>query len=210
MNALDYRMLHGIVFQSDYPGYRPSVRELPNGDGYVDDGKQYAHVAAKYLTPTYCAKWPLRARYLDGVLDEAHSLATRVAQALRVPARLMPSRQYSALRVLEYPAGAGSHEHTDFDLFTLMLYRDQPSKFLSDWHEMPESVRALNAQCHLGEIAEMAGIGRATKHRVSPSDRPQHSIVYFAIPNHDAPVPGTQTIGQWLDERMTRSRVEAA
>jgi hypothetical protein len=46
--------------------------------------------------------------------------------ALGVPREFMPSYEHSALRVLEYPPGAGSAPHTDVGLLTLNLYRDQP------------------------------------------------------------------------------------
>jgi len=400
LTPVGYRILNAIVFTTDYPGYRPNVRELPNGDGKVDDGKRYAHVATKYITDEYRKRHPGATLHLEKTLDDAHWLAMRVATALHVPKHLMPSREHSALRVLEYPAGAGSHEHTDFDLFTLSLYRDQPSclvfhdggpnvdlthkpslsvlreaepherysrtgkwidscavivqcscgsppyaisrgnlsrvtscgcwrkssqfgavasernskhrdtagysrapeyeawrqmryrcqdpnhaaygnyggrgitvcaqwssyeTFLLDMGRRPTAdhsldridndrgyepgncrwatrsqqqrnkrsedyepaeaqmaepirseddrlreARRLNAQCHLGELAEIVGLGKATKHSVKPSDRPQYSVVYFAMPEPTALLRGGVSVGEWLGERMSRSRTEAA
>jgi hypothetical protein len=43
--------LRNIVFQPQYPGYRPTIVESPNGDGKVDTEKRYAHVAPKYRHP---------------------------------------------------------------------------------------------------------------------------------------------------------------
>ena len=45
----DYKLLHSLVFQPDYPGYRPTLIEAPNGDDKLDVGKRYAHVSTKYL-----------------------------------------------------------------------------------------------------------------------------------------------------------------
>lgn len=40
--AFDYSNLYDRVFQPDYPGYKPSVTEIPNGDGKADTEKRYA------------------------------------------------------------------------------------------------------------------------------------------------------------------------
>jgi hypothetical protein len=103
--------------------------------------------------------------------------------------------------------GAITNEHEDFDLFTLMLYRDQPDKFVYHWDNMPTTVRILNTQCHLGQIAKEIGVGNAVKHSVLPSDKPQYSVVYFAIPDHEAILPSGITVGEWLNERISRSRI---
>ena len=201
MNSRDYQDLHTAVFLPGYPGYRPEVVESPHGDGKLDSYKRYAHVAMKYEHP-----WWYTQRWLDGLLMDAHRLAVKVARALDVPKAFMPKLDYGCLRVLEYPPGAGSHEHEDFDLFTLMLYRNLPEHFVSDWCSMPEAVKKLNAQCHLGQLATEIGLGDATKHAVTPAAQPQHSIVYFAIPDHAAVLPSGATVGDWLTERLDRSR----
>lgn len=195
-----YAKLHALVFAPGYPGYRPEIRELPNGDGKVDADKRFAHIAEKYLRP--------EDEYLRASLKVAHGFALRAARAMGVPKALMPSPRYSAMRVLEYPPGAGSHQHTDFDLFTLMFCRDQPEHFHS-LSEAPAALTAVNRQAHLGEIGELIGLGPATPHYVSPSETEQHSIVYFAIPDHAAVLPSGETVGEWLIERMERSRVKA-
>lgn len=224
MNAQNYEQLHSIVFRTGaagepaYPGYKPEVRELPNGDGKVDSEKRYAHIASKYLRDFTSHG----EKELCLALVDAHKLALRVASELAVPFNFLPHIQFSALRVLEYPAGATSNLHTDFDLFTLMIYRDQPDCFVA--HDLRETVRGdvvsfekgagdrllaarkLNAQLHVGELGELIGLGPATPHEVIASSRPQHSIVYFAIPDHGAVLPTGQTVGDWLTERMSRSR----
>lgn len=194
-NQEDYEILHSLVFRPGYPGYKPEVIELPNGDGKADTQKRYAHVSAKHLTNHDYGDFARR-RYLQRAWTEA----IRVAHDLGVPEIYMPSFEHGALRVLEYPAGAGSAEHTDFDLFTLNLYRNTPNEGLGE----------LGA-VHLGEIGEIVGLGKATPHHVLPSVRVQHSIVYFAIPDHKAPLPTfggpDMSVGTWIADRIARSRL---
>ena len=202
MNQEQYNRLHEIVFSSgNYPGCKPEVKESPNGNGVIDSEKRYAHVAMKYLrewhsTPFY--RW----RELYDALFECHALAVRVAEELNVPRHLLPSVEYSCLRILEYPAGAGSAPHTDFDLFTLALYRDDPEPFQS------LSGRRLEVdgqETHMGEIGQLAGLDGALLHAVTPSSQTHRAAVYFAIPDHAAPL-GDSTVGAWLAERVARSR----
>lgn len=226
MNQQQYQQLVDIVFRLDtdgkptYPGYRPEVREIPHGDGKVDAEKRYAHVATKYLAEASATLAKRQFGFLWDVLDDAHRLSLSVADELRVPAALGPVFSKGALRVLEYPVGATSNLHTDFDLFTLMIFRDQPECFVAHeprrddpggWtRERIRNVREarkLNAQLHIGELGELIGLGPATPHEVIASDKPQHAIVYFAIPDHAAVLPTGQTVGEWLKERMARSRM---
>lgn len=152
MDKNRYNQLHSIVFQSDYPGYRPSVKEIPNGDAKVDLDKRFAHIADKYLM-----EYPLSSKWatLYDELTLAHDLAVQVAMAMGTPDQFLPMQCFSNLRVLEYPAGAGSHEHTDFDLLTIMVYRDQPEHFHHDASTIPDAAKKLNAQVHIGEIGEL-------------------------------------------------------
>lgn len=274
-NKQEYDTMANIVFATDaqgkprYPGYRPEVVELPNGDGRADTQKRYAHVSLKNLhswaippaeqTPHDEKHWWL----LKDYLDRAHAEALRVARALGVPEAFMPDIRYSTLRVLEYPPGATSARHTDPDLFTVPLYRDRAEGLVR--YAPPERVRrparyeafdiardiaeyqlrdqialarekpfrdldAISPGLHIGELGEIVGLGPATPHEVvavsGPGPcralAPQHSIVYFAEPDHAAVLPrqyisgawyqdgpahvDSMTVGQWLDERMARSR----
>lgn len=199
----DYERLHEIVFRPDYPGYRPTVKEIPNGDGKVDAEKRYAHVAPKYFQ-NYDG--PGRGM-LEDYYDAAHNLAQSVAQAWGFDPFYFPHWAYGALRVLDYPPGAGSNEHTDFDLFTLMMYRDRPECFVHTDEQPPFEVRMLNAQAHLGEIGSEF-LGKAPHpHKVLKSVWRQRSIVYFAIPDHQERLPSGETVGEWLNGRLARSRV---
>lgn len=199
----DYEILHSLVFRADYPGYKPEVKEIPNGDGNVDHTKRYAHIALKYLED------PWQRAALLPYLERAHRLAGAMAEDAGIPLSWCPDIRYGALRVLDYPAGAGSHRHEDFDLFTVMCFRDRPELFVSEdgWvSNAMARMRRLNTQCHLGEIGTKIGLGRATPHEVLPGTTRQRSIVYFALPAHDLTFEDGQTVGAWLKERVARSR----
>jgi hypothetical protein len=198
-----YDQLNELVFQPDYSGYKPEVKEIPNGDGKVDADKMYAHVAPKYF------KTEKQKSDLMPFLEQAHQIATNAAILAKVPPKFMPDIKYGALRILDYPPGSVSNKHEDFDLFTLMMYRDQPDRFLADDIEEGEAIkliRTINAQAHLGQLGEAIGLGKATPHEVLPSTTRQCSIVYFTIPDHDAILPSGVTVRDWLNERMSRSR----
>lgn len=199
-SAVDYAALAAIVFQDDYPGFATArgIIESPNGDGARDSGKRYSHVATKYLEQM---SWSEDKDMLTYYLEYAASRAYRIALQLRVPPAYRPRLEFGCLRVLEYPAGVGaSAEHTDMDLFTLNLYRNVPNPGLG-----------VLGDTHMGELGELIGLGPATPHYVAPlEDTPQHSLVYFAMPDHAAVLPSGESVGQWLSERMKRSRYGAA
>jgi hypothetical protein len=208
----DYNALHSLVFSAGYPGYKPTVREIPNGDGKIDQDKRYAHVADKYLRNL--SPEPDSTDTLYRYLETAHSLACRVAEVLEVPQEFMPYLPECALRVLEYPAGVGGHAHTDFDLFTLSLYRSEPDRLRLGKESVGSErslrvwdARKLNPGLHIGELGELIGLGEATNHHVEPSDQVQYSIVYFALPKPGATLADGRTAGKWLSERYLRSRV---
>lgn len=212
-NALDYTRLSALAFAPDYPGYRPWIVEAPNGDGKLDRAKRFAHVAFKYLAVDPDRK---RANALRQFFGRAFIQATNIARRLNVPLAYFPSPEACALRILEYPAGAGSELHTDFDLFTLMLYRDQPDKFVRLGRAEPvagEHYADCDPMLHIGELGEIVGLGRAEPHLVLPGETPQHSIVFFALPAHETELPGTdgapgETVAQWVARRLARSRYE--
>ena len=222
--AADYRKLSDIVFrlnrdgQPDYPGYRPAILESPNGDENWDTEKRYAHVAVKYLrdwAPDRSGPGNRNEEKdtLNHYLTMAHNRGVEIAIELGVPREFWPTREYSAMRILEYPAGAITHEHVDFDLFTLMCYRNIPRKFqyCSNEDSHLKKANELNQQIHFGEILELVVPSmKATPHRVDSSEsRSQYSIVYFTIPDHEAVLPGGITVGAWLEERLSRSRKAA-
>lgn len=201
----DYDRLHEIVFRSDYPGFKPAVKEIPNGDGNIDLDKRYAHVASKYLDlmPSSPEKGVLM-EYLYRAFEHA----LNVASMLAVPEKFVPKYEFGALRVLEYPPGATTALHADFDLFTLLMYRDQATKLrFFDGDRDPWELDDVCKGLHIGEIGELIGLGPSTEHDVIASDTAQHSIVYFAIPDHAAVLSSGLTVGGWLTERMSRSRI---
>ena len=182
-----------------YAGYRPSVRELPNGDGKVDEQKKYLHVALKYNPPVWAKR----------VLFEAHGMALEVARALNLPASLTPDLAAGALRLVEYPTGAGSAPHCDMSLFTVNVWRSCANAGLAAHSHAGYSV-------HFGELAEVYGIAQADSHHVQGLPFPQVALVYFALPRHDTKLPHpaphlgagvpVPTVGDWLAARMSRSR----
>lgn len=225
------------VEPAPYAGYRPDVQEAPNGDTRectacahpwsvvedcrackgtgrvpnVDAGKRYLHVAPKYNPPAWAVEY----------LARAHYEACRVAEALGVPDAYYPRVENGTLRVLEYPVGAGTAEHTDFNLFTALCYRSHPAdlqragSLLKQKHHLDHVSEGL----HIGEIGELVGLGPATPHRVPARPYAQQSIVYFALPANGAVLPGPDgtrhrppygpTVAEWLAERIARSRVYA-
>jgi hypothetical protein len=197
--ARDYAALHRIVFSTTtpYPGYRPEVIEAPAGDAARQDvGKRYAHVATKYLRQ-YTAGTASDHQMLDHYLCRAHGHAVQVALRLSVPEAFLPSYEHGALRVLEYPPGTGaSHVHTDSDLFTLNCYRNAANAGLGSW------------PMHVGRLGEQLGLGPAYDHYVLPSTEAQHSIVYFAIPDHEAVLPSGETVGEWVARELAKMRYD--
>ncbi len=253
----------GFVTVIPYAGYKPDVREAPNGDTNVDAGpaaKRWLHVADKYDPPAWARAYQ----------DRAYAEACRVAEALGVPKAYWPMPSVGALRVLEYPsaghaftaptplgydcednacvhcgvirceldgqgvcpalaAGAGTAEHTDPNLFTIVLWRSTPADLelvtpAPDTYASAQgearrrmAAREISPGLHIGEIGELVGLGPPTPHRVPARPYVQKSIVYYAIPDHAAVLPqsserlaadGPLTVGEWLAERMARSRVQ--
>ena len=202
LNGMEHEVLSEIVFNSDYPGYKPEVKEIPNGDGKVDVGKRYAHIAPKYFE-----NWDNSYRItLENYYIKLFNHARLIAESLEVPLEYRPNYNASCLRILYYPEGEGGNDHTDFDLFTMMVYRDQPDKFISTGEGVPDNIRSVYPQLHYGELMEEIGMGTPHSHRIEPSYKPQLSAVFFALPNHRAKLPSGLTVGEWLEERYSRSR----
>ncbi len=185
LDAADFDRLR-TLFDGSYRGYRPEVIEAPNGDGKLDATKRYLHVATKYDPPAWALAYLLRA-YWEAV---------DITQRLGVPEAYLPDFDACALRVLEYPVGADSAEHTDFDLFTFNAYRSS------------NEVIGGDGRLYIGEIGALVGLGDATVHSVPTCPYEQQSIVFFALPNHGAVLPDGTTVGAWLAERVARSRYD--
>ncbi len=196
IDEAQYDDLHSLVFRDDYAGYRPNVAEIPSSKGQRIDHKKFAHVAYKYNPGPELVKY----------LERAHAEAMQVAYALKCPEEYLPDPRYGALRVLDYAPGDFSQPHTDFDLFTTMHYRNLPACFRSSGANLTESAARINPQCHLGRMAEMIGLGDATLHEVVPSNIRQKSVVYFAIPDHNAVLPNGETVGEYLQYTLAASR----
>lgn len=204
-NEKVYDKLHKIVFCGDYPGYTPQVVESPNGDGKLDSAKRYAHISQKNILP-YSESNPDDAGVLTHYLLHAHGQAVEMAKAMGIDEKYYPDLRYGALRLVEYPPGAIANPHTDFDLFTLMIYRNLPEHFEYIGGEPESSLRDLNHQLHYGEILDEIGFAKPSPHQVTASDKTQKSMVYFAIPDWDVTLPSGLTVGEWIAERIKRSR----
>ncbi len=211
-SAADYAALAAIVFRPDYPGNATArgVVEAPNGDANArDTGKKYAHISDQYLDALPHGRNNDAVKVLDEYMYQAFIRACQVAEALDVPMAFWPRLEFGCLRVLEYPPGAGSAPHTDVGLLTLNLYRDQPEKLLTYATGVHDDWSSVGVPpYHLGRLAREIGIGTAAPHRVDPSTTSQHSIVYFAVPNHDAMLPSGQRLGNWLDREMAKMRYD--
>ncbi len=208
LDATDYDILYNMVFGDSYPGYKPNVIESPNGNEQWDTEKKYAHIAKKYLDqlPDSPAK-SFMYRKLYDALGEAQDLA----RALGIPSEYHPRIDDSTIRILYYPPGAITHPHYDFDLFTTVLYRNRREPFIYLDNAPSEAAQNLSEQIHYGEILELIRPeSKATYHEVAATDYVQKSIVFFAIPDHAAILPSGQTVGEWITERIARSRKEIA
>ena len=189
----DYEDIYQLTIGADnYAGYRPAVQESPNGDGIWDEQKKYAHIATKYTAD------PQLMSYYASAFEEA----SRVCKELGVPRRLMPDWDSCCMRILDYPSGAGSAEHTDFDFLTIQLYREHPEGFVRTG-PVDEADESISSGIHFGEMAEVSGFRKAMPHYVKGLDVRQKSIVFFVLPNPDAALI---TAGEWLSERYARSR----
>lgn len=216
--ALDYAELYELAFNVKNPGYKPFTFESPNGDGKFDFDKRYAHISKKYLEDPSCTLDETEVNMAEEYINACMDLAITVAITLGVPREFWPDERHSTLRVLEYKPGAISHSHTDFDLFTLMMYRNLPDNFVSGDHLtgkdfiVMENAKELNSQIHFGELLELINPAYvATPHYVNADslNRMQYSVVFFAIPDHDAVLPDGTSVGDWLEERISRSRKDS-
>jgi len=195
-----FQTLHSFAFSPRNSGYKPSIQESPNGDGTWDTGKRFAHVASKYGLGECFSAYKTS---LAEAIDACHYLG--------IPGDFWPvSAGDSTLRVLDYPAGATSAPHTDFDLFTVSMYRPNPEAFRylgGDCAEL-NVVKRHFPGIHFGElITEIMG-WPATEHEVIASPVATSSAVFFAMPPLDARLPSGVLVGEWLRERKERSRRE--
>lgn len=239
----------------------------------VDTGKRYLHVALKYNPPAWALEYLARAHFeacrVATALGVPPEFRPHEADAtLRVieypsaahpwgPPDKMGGRTCTLcdrdddrigcapvdVRTCPKLAGAGSAEHTDFDLFTILCWRSTPedleitpdrdfgisyTKKACAYHARSEA-RKIDPHLHIGELGELVGLGPATPHRVPARPYAQRSIVYFAMPDHAARLPCAScqnhaaphnhpyfgktcgfglTVGEWVAERIARSRVK--
>jgi len=201
----DYDRIHTYGFSEDNPGYKPEVIESPNGDEKWDEKKKYAHIAPKYLTPHSVTA---DADEVWKVYNEARKESDRICEALDIPKEFWGGDD-STLRILDYPPGATTAPHTDFDLFTICLYRDDMKafKYLSgSGDSLLYKARKISPGLHFGELMTEVNGATATKHEVLGTTNRQCSAVFFVVPDHKAKLPSGITVGEWMEERKSRSR----
>lgn len=196
LNTTEFEQLSQWAFSRYNSGYMPEVQEAPNGDGMWDVAKRYAHVAPKY------GLGPFEALYYTALES-----ATIAALALGIAPEYYPGSD-STLRVLHYPPGATTAPHTDFDLFTLRLYRSDaaPFRYLGGACEELDAARVHFPGIHFGELMTEIYGTPATKHEVIATERDTFSCVLFVMPPLDAKLPHGTTVAQWVQERKARSR----
>lgn len=204
----DYNNIADFAFSSNNSGYKPKVIESPNGDGIWDTDKKYAHIAPKYLKELsffenydFTPVW-----YYNKALEEA----INICNYLNIPKQFWPSKN-STMRILKYPPGSTTAPHTDFDLFTLSIFRNEIDTFkyldVEDDYLLAMA-KSISPGIHFGEIMTEINGAKATRHEVIASSKEQKSIVFFAVPDHDSILPSGITVGKWLAERESRSRKE--
>ena len=196
MDANEFERAYQAMFSPTFTGYTPAVAEAPNGDGRVDVQKRYAHLNLRTIDSVEAALYRLR---LEDLFNQCMQEAFKFAEAMNISEMYWSSAEDSTLRLLEYPPGSTSAEHTDFDLFTINVYRSHPGLL------HPGGVRV-----HFGELAEIISGGwlKATSHHVGAHPtQTQRSAVFFAMPPLDAVLPTGATVREWLTERKARSRV---
>jgi hypothetical protein len=213
--SADYLALHRVVFTLDtngkprWPGYRPEVVEIPNGDGRADAQKRYAHIKAEHLVGTL--NCDTAATY--HAFHRAFTRACEVAIELGIPPAFWPAREACALRVLEYPPMVGGERHTDFDLATINVWRSDGGVHMLAEEAIGRDHRPAPEGVHLGELYDLilpptarAPELCATAHQIAPSEVSQFALVFFALPSHAAVLPDGRKVGDWLVERYARSR----
>ncbi len=208
----DYEKVHAFAFSEHNPGYTPEVIESPNGDTNWDTTKKYAHIAPKYFKQM---KAPSISKFLgtgpdsiNSIYEGARKKAISICQALDIPKEFWGGDD-STLRILDYPPGATTAPHTDFNLFTVCLYRDDTAsfKYLSgSTNPLLNRARDISEGIHFGEIMTEINGCEATKHEVVATKNRQCSIVFFVVPNHESILPSGISVGDWLEERKNRSR----
>jgi isopenicillin N synthase-like dioxygenase len=195
MDAVEFEKIYQEVFSPTFTGYSPAIAEAPNGDSRIDLQKRYSHLNHRTLPS---ARDNVKT-FLAEVFSRCMRVALEHARIMNIPYAFMPSAEDSTLRLLEYPPGATSSEHTDFDLFTINLYRSHEDLIVP---KMP---------VHFGELADIVSKGwlKAVPHHVTAHlTQTQRSAVFFVMPALSACLPNGMTVREWVAERKTRSRVQ--
>ncbi len=167
-------------FSNGYAGYRPQVVEAPDGKT-LDLQKKYLHIAHKYKMD----------EFQNQCFNEAFEIAQNNVSIILDP-------KACALRILEYKPGVNGAGHTDFDLLTINLWRSHLDRMVCLTSE---------GLVHWGELAEDFLGKKPDYHEVlAHPDEIQKSIVFFALPSHQELLQNGETVGQWLERRISKAR----
>jgi len=205
-----YGRLHSWVFSGRYPGYKSDVTEAPHGDGNWDYSKRFAHIALKYLS-RYDGQGKSE---MENLLYKMTDVAREAAIQIGLPPEFWPVVDDCNIRILEYGPGVVSAPHTDFDLFTLPMWRNIANGFR--YVQPAPTDKILDDACdhypgiHFGELMPLIDkVYTATAHKVLASKRYQYSAVFFVMPRLDVVLPDGRTVGEWLEPRKKRARKTA-
>ena len=183
-----------------YSGYRAPGSE--KADAYAAGVYHYTHVAKKYLTED-CGLENHDRNSMMSMLHDLVSVSRTYAVQWGLPMEFWPTMEDSAMRLLYYPPGATIAHHTDFNLFTVNLWRN----LLSPYHHLDSSCKASPpSKVHWGELWQKVMGDPATEHYTRPSTKWQYSVVFFAMPPLSAVLPDGQTVGDWLTKRKQEAR----
>lgn len=192
------------LLSTDYPGYNPPGTE--RADMYALGDYSYAHVATKYLSQDCEALSDGQRNAMLNMLKDLVNTARRYSVGYEIPREFWPTMEDSTLRLLEYRPGAVIEEHTDFNLFTVNLYRTSRAPY----RHGDDRAEAHIDNVHIGEIWEQIDAERtATPHWTDVHPHTQYSVVFFAMPSLKAMLPSGVTVGEWLKDRKAQSRSEA-
>lgn len=204
--ASDYARISNIAFTETYRGYMQNTRE--------GEQRHISSVMYNLLDKPDIGISQSEVSILKSYVKIAHERAVEVAVLLGIPRIFWPHIDSGILRVLEYPPETCNPKHIDYDLFTLMCYRNLPDNFRYVGEQSKDALEianTLNKQFHFGRLISTAckGMYHATSHEVivDASQRTQYSIVYFANPHFDAVLPNGNTVGTWVRNKMNRKEL---
>lgn len=201
LSTKDFLYWQELLFNDEYPGYFKPGSERT--DSYTVGQYEYAHLAPKYMH-NWCDKglycFSRKSSNAFALLNSLRQVASERAISMGIGPDFLPRLEDGTLRFLRYPPGACIDKHTDFNLFTMPLWR-------SSWENYQVDAPHGKGELHVGEILAMLQPGcDATVHYTTASEVWQYSVVYFAMPSLASVLPNGMTVADWLVERKKAAR----